>query len=140
MTTITKIKTGSKFEDHASYSRIVAVGDWIFVSNTAGRNPETKEIPADVGEQTHQVFANIERALAAVGSCLGDAVASRIFIQDPANTETVMTIVGQKFRGVDPAATVTCPPLGSSVYKVEIELTAFRGASAAPTERKTVSL
>ncbi|WP_172330185.1 RidA family protein [Mangrovicoccus sp. HB161399] len=140
MTKITKIKTGSKFEDHASYSRIVAVDDWIFVSNTAGRNPETKEIPEDVGDQTLQVFANIGRALAAVGSGLGDVVASRIFIQDPADTETVMTIVGQTFRGIDPAATVTCPPLGSAVYKVEIEVTAFRGASAAPTERKTLSL
>ncbi|WP_138469066.1 RidA family protein [Poseidonocella sp. HB161398] len=140
MTQITKIKTGSKFEDYASYSRIVAVDDWIFVSNTAGRNPETKEIPEDVGDQTHQVFANIERALAAVDSCLGDAVASRIFIQDPADTETVMTIVGQKFRGIDPAATVTCPPLGSEIYKVEIEVTAYRGAARAAADRRTLTL
>ncbi|MBT9383365.1 RidA family protein [Pseudooceanicola sp. CBS1P-1] len=140
MTTITKIKTGSKFEDHASYSRIVAVDNWIFVSNTAGRNPETKEIPADVTEQTLQVFANIERALAAVDSSLADVVASRVFIQDPADTETVMTTIGEKFRGIDPTTTVTCPPLGSTVYKVEIEVTAYRGAARADITYRTVSV
>lgn len=134
MTKIVKLKTGNKFEDHGSYSRLVAVDNFIFVSNTAGRNPETKEIPEDITEQTLQVFANIERALASVGSSLGDVVASRVFIQDPADTHAVMTTVGEKFRGIDPASTVTCPPLGSTVYKVEIEVTAFRGAASADVE------
>ena len=72
MTHITKVKTGSKFEEQASYSRIVAVDNWIYVSNTAGRNPLTKEIPADLREQTLQVFANIEAALAAIDASLQD--------------------------------------------------------------------
>ena len=55
MTKVVKIKTGSKFEDHGSYSRIVGVDNWIFVSNTAGRNPVSKEIPEDITEQTLQV-------------------------------------------------------------------------------------
>ena len=134
MTKIVKLKTGNKFEDHGSYSRLVAVDNLIFVSNTAGRNPDTKEIPEDITEQTLQVFANIERALASVGSSLGDVVASRVFIQDPTDTHAVMTTVGEKFRGIDPASTVTCPPLGSTVYKVEIEVTAYRGAASADVE------
>lgn len=134
MTKIVKLKTGNKFEDHGSYSRLVAVENFIFVSNTAGRNPDTKEIPEDITEQTLQVFANIERALASVGSSLGDVVASRVFIQDPADTHAVMTTVGEKFRGIDPASTVTCPPLGSTVYRVEIEVTAYRGAAKADVE------
>ena len=60
MTRIVKVKTGSKFEEIGSYSRLVAVDDWIYVSNTAGRNPETKEIAEDLLEQTQQVFTNIE--------------------------------------------------------------------------------
>ncbi|MBB4105366.1 Rid family hydrolase [Allorhizobium borbori] len=134
MTKIVKLKTGNKFEDHGSYSRLVAVENFIFVSNTAGRNPDTKEIPEEITEQTLQVFANIERALASVGSSLGDVVASRVFIQDPADTHAVMTTVGEKFRGIDPASTVTCPPLGSTVYRVEIEVTAYRGAAKADVE------
>jgi len=131
MTQITKLKTGSKFEDLASYSRLVAVDNWVHVSNTAGRNPQTQVVPEDVIEQTHQVFANIETALAAVDSGLGDVISSRVFIQDPADVPTVMEVIGEKFRGIDPATTVTCPPLGSTVYKVELEVTAYRGASRA---------
>ena len=140
MTRIVKVKTGNKFEELGSYSRIVAVDNWIFVSNTAGRNPQTKEIPEDVADQTLQVFANIEGALAAVDSCLADVISSRVFIQNPDDTPNVMAIVGEKFRGIDPAATVTCPPLGSTVYKVELEVTAYRGASTANVEKITVSL
>lgn len=138
MTKVVKLKTGSKFEDHGSYSRIVAVDNWIFVSNTAGRDPLTKEIPEEIEQQTRQVFANIEEALAAVGASLADVVMSRVFVQDPADTQAVMTIVGEKFRGIDPASTVTCPPLGSTVYKVELEVTAHRGAGRADVHRITL--
>jgi len=134
MTKIVKVKTGSKFEEHGSYSRVVAIENWVFVSNTAGRNPQTKEIPEDITDQTMQVFANIEAALEAVGACLADVVASRVFIQNPEDTHAVMTAVGEKYRGINPASTVTCPPLGSTIYKVEIEVTAYKGASLAETE------
>ncbi len=140
MPRVIKVGIGSKFEDHGSYSRLVVVDDWIFVSNTAGRDPRTGEIPEDLTAQTRQVFANIERALAAVGASLADVVASRVFIQDPADTPAVMTTVGETFRGIRPASTVTCPPLGSTVYRVEIEVTAHRGVGAADVETITVSL
>lgn len=131
MTKIIKVKTGSKFEEIASYSRIVVVDNLIFVSNTAGRNPDTQLIPEDLIEQVDQVFQNIERALASVDATLADVVMSRVFIQDPENIEKTMAFIGKKFRGIDPATTVTCPPLGSTVYKVELEVTAYRGASTA---------
>ena len=129
MSNIFKVKTGSPFEDMGSYSRLVAVDDWIYVSNTAGRNPDTKEINEDIIQQTNQVFSNIERALASVDSSLADGVMSRVFIQNPDDTATVMEVVGSKFRDIDPATTVTCPPLGSTIYKVELEVTAYRNAS-----------
>lgn len=135
MTQITKLKTGSPFEDKASYSRLVAVDNWIYVSNTAGRNPETKLIADDVIEQLHQVFANIETALAAVDAELADVICSRVFIQDPSDVPRVMDEIGNKFRGIDPSTTVTCPPLGSTIYKVELEVTAYRGASKAEVKQ-----
>ena len=131
MTKVVKVKTGAKLEKLSSYSRIVMVDNWIYVSNTAGRNPETQEIPEDLTAQTHQVFDNIENALRAVDSSLQDVVATRVFIQTPADTPAVMKIFGEKVKGVDPTTTVTCPPLGSGSYKVEIEVTACRGAASA---------
>lgn len=139
MTRITKIKSGSSFEETFSYSRLVSVDNWIFVSNTAGRNPDTREIPDDVGEQTLQVFANIERALKGAGASLADVISARVFVQDPADSDVVMKIFSEKFRGIDPTLTATCPALGSKIYKTEIEVTAYRGASEAETERKNLS-
>lgn len=140
MTRIVKVKTGNRLEEISSYSRLVAVDNWIYVSNTAGRNPATREIPEAVEDQTRQVFANISGALAAVDASLADVISARVFIQTPADTPAVMEIFGEMFRGVDPALTVTCPPLGSTVYKVEIEVTAFRGAALAQTERLSITL
>lgn len=134
MTKILKVKTGGRFEEIASYSRVVAVDDWIFVSNTAGRDPQTGEFSQDPIAQAEVVFSNIEKALAAVGATLQDVVMSRVFIQNPEHIHRVMEFIGGKFRGVDPATTATCPPLGSSQYLVEIEVTAFRGASKADVE------
>ena len=138
MVEIVKLKTGSRYEDIASYSRLVCVDNLIFVSNTAGRNPVTLEMPEDAAEQTEQALANIERALQAVDASLGDVVAARIFIQNPSDTVAVMTKFGERFRGVDPAMTLTCPPLSSEVYKVEIEVTAYRGTSKGNVELKTI--
>lgn len=139
MTTIIKVKSGSIFEEKASYSRLVAVDNWIYVSNTAGRHPVTKEIPEDVIDQTAQVFANIEAALRAVEASLDDVVCSRVFIQSPKDVPNVMAFIGEKFRGINPASTVTCPPLGSTVYKVEIEVTAYRGAGQTNATTLTLS-
>ncbi|MGO1297436.1 MAG: RidA family protein [Vibrio sp.] len=139
MAKIIKVKTGSKFEEIGSYSRVVAVDDWIFVSNTAGRNPETNEMPDDVFAQTDQVFINIERALAAVDACLADVVTSKVFIQNPADVSAVMEHIGSKFKGIDPTTTVTCPPLGSTLYKVELEVTAYRGASCGDVEKVVIA-
>ncbi len=139
MTDIVKVKTGSKFEDIGSYSRLVAVDNLIFVSNTAGRNPETKLIPEDPGAQTKQVLANIERALAVVGASLADVVASRVFVQFPEDIDAVMEVYGERMRSVNPTLTLTSPPLGSSDYKVEIEVTAYRGAAAGRVEEIRLS-
>lgn len=116
MTQVIKVKSGSKFEDIASYSRLVSVGNHIYISNTAGRHPETKEMSDDVTEQSLQVIANIERALVSVNSCLADIVAIRVFVPNSEDANAVGAVLGDKFRGIDPACTLTCSRLGSDSY------------------------
>ena len=139
MTSIVKVKTGSKFEELGSYSRLVAVDNLIFMSNTAGRNPRTKLIPSDLREQTLQVLSNIETALASVDACLADIVAARVFIQFPEDVDTIMQVYGEKMRGINPTLTMTSPPLGSPEYRVEIEVTAYRGASKGTIKELTIT-
>ncbi|MEO5597104.1 MAG: Rid family hydrolase [Novosphingobium sp.] len=140
MPKVVKVKTGNKFEEHGSYSRLVAVDDLIFVSNTAGRNPRTKLIPEDLAEQTNQVLDNIAAALASVDAVLEDIVSARIYVQFPEHVETIMETYGNRMRGINPAMTMTCPPLGSTQYKVEIDVTAIRGVSKAQVEELLISL
>ena len=49
-----------------------------------------------------------------------------------------MQLIGEKFKGINPATTVTCPPLGSTVYKMELEVTAYRGAATADIQEITI--
>lgn len=140
MVDVIKVKTGNKFEEHGSYSRLVAVDNLIFVSNTAGRNPRTKEIPTDLAEQTNQVLDNISAALASVDAVLEDVVSARVFVQFADDINDVMTAYGERMRGINPTLTMTCPPLGSAEYKVEIDVVAYRGASKGNVRELQITL
>ncbi len=140
MTDIVKVKTGSPAEERGAYSRLIAVDNLIFVSNTAGRNPRTKLIPEDPAEQTLQVLANIDAALAAVGSSIDDVIAARVFVQFPQDIDAVMGAYADKMRGINPTLTLTSPPLGMPEFKVEIEVTAYRGAAKANVQEITITL
>lgn len=140
MTDIVKVKTGSPAEERGAYSRLIAIDNLIFVSNTAGRNPRTKQIPEDPAEQMLQVLSNIDAALAAVGSSIEDVVAARVFVQFPEDIDAVMEAYAGKMRGINPTLTLTSPPLGMAEFKVEIEVTAYRGAADANVKEITISL
>ncbi|GAA4180543.1 RidA family protein [Gryllotalpicola koreensis] len=140
MPEVVKVKSGSPYEERESYSRVVRVGDAVFVSNCAGRNYATREMSTDPVEQTRQAFKNIEGALRSVGAEVADIVRSRVTVPNPTDAPDVMAEVGKILRGVDPASTVLCSPLGGPDYKVEIEVTAVVGVGASEQERKTVIL
>jgi enamine deaminase RidA (YjgF/YER057c/UK114 family) len=126
---ITSVKSGSKFETLASYSRAVAIGDWVFVSNTAGIDYETRTLPDTAAEQLRLAIATVERALAAVDSSLADVVRIQVFVPDESDVDETTQVLGEVFRGIDPALTMTRSPLAGE-YKAEIEVTAYRGAGS----------
>lgn len=137
---IVKLKTGSIYEAKRCYSRAVVVDNWVLVANTAGRHYATREMSTDPVEQARQCFANIEGSLSAVGVGLSDIVRARIAVPFVEHKEAIMEVVAEKFRGIDPASTITATPLASPDYLVEIEVTAYRGAGAAAVEYRRVNL
>jgi enamine deaminase RidA (YjgF/YER057c/UK114 family) len=137
---IVKVKSGSPYEEIESFSRVVAIGDWILVSNTAGVDYATQQFPDTAAGQTQLALRNIQGALESVGSSLADVVRSRVIVPNPAESPEVMAEVGRAFRGVDPASSVLCSPLGGPHYKVQIEVTAYRGAGASPQNRVQIQL
>lgn len=140
MIEVVKVKTGSKYEDLVGYSRLVAVGDLIFVSNSAGIDYATREISPDAGEQCAKALQNVERALAAVGATLADVVRLITRIPNVEDKDKVSEVIGRSFRGIDPAATMICTPLASEIYKVEIEVTAYRGVKDMEQKRIRITV
>jgi len=128
------VHTGAPTEVSESYARAVAFGDWIYVSNTSGKNFDTLELPTSVADQTNQVLDNVEKALKAAGSSLQDVVHRLVVIPKAEDAAEVMGIVGERFRGASPTNTVLCSPLGVAAFRVEIEVTAYRGIGNAETE------
>lgn len=129
MSDVIKIKSGSMYEERNGYSRLVAVGGMVFGANTAGVDYKTREISPDVAVQARRALQTIEGALEAVGSSLSDVVRIITHVPDRANMEAVAKVLGEVFKGIDPAATTACTPLARDDLKVEFEITAIRGVS-----------
>lgn len=134
MSTKTVVRTSSRYEESESFSRAVVIDDWIYLSNTSGRDYDLQKMPADVEGQTRQALINIERALTAVGGSMDDIVRRLVVIPNRADAPLVMSIIGERMKGINPVNTVLCSPLGGDEYLVEIEVTARRGAGSLTVE------
>jgi enamine deaminase RidA (YjgF/YER057c/UK114 family) len=103
--TRTHSRSGSPFEQAASYSRAVRVGDAIAVSGTAATNADGVAFHPGTYEQTREAF---ERALAAVRELGGDVAhvtRTRIFLTIDAEWREAVRAHAELFAGVDPANT-----------------------------------
>ncbi|PQO23118.1 hypothetical protein C2I36_09630 [Rhodobacteraceae bacterium WD3A24] len=119
------IRTGSRFEELAGYSRAVVDGEWVFVSGTAGSDPETGTFPDDPAEQTRCALRQISDALEKAGGCLADIVRVRVYLSDREHVLPASTVLGEAFT--DPRPTNTTIICGFAVpeIQVEIEVTAL---------------
>ncbi|MGE0213693.1 MAG: RidA family protein [Parvibaculaceae bacterium] len=124
----TRISSGSKFEEIASYSRVAVVpdpgGDWLFVSGTTGFDYATMKISEDVEEQTRQIFRNIGQALEKAGASLDNVVRIRAFLVRPEDFSKVAAVVGKSMKGAMPANTTVVAGMIDPRMLIEIEVTA----------------
>ena len=122
------ISSGSTFEDKIGYSRAVVAGDWVFVSGTTGFDYAAMSISDDLVEQTEQCFRNIESALRQAGSGLKDVVRVTYVLPEGSKFERCWPVLRKYFGEVRPAATMICAGLADARMKIEIEVTALKGA------------
>ncbi|PNP39266.1 hypothetical protein TGAMA5MH_08684 [Trichoderma gamsii] len=125
------VSSGSKFEEEIGYSRAVIVDDWIFVSGTTGYNYDTGKISADVYEQTEQTMANIDKALREAGSSVAEVVRVRYILPNRNDFSSIKPVLRKWFGNVRPAATMVQAELMLDEMKIEIEVTAKKGAGVA---------
>lgn len=122
------ISSGSTFEGQIGYSRAVVQGDWVFVSGTTGYDYATMTISDDVLEQARQALRNIEAALAQADASLTDVVRVRYLLPEASDFEATWPALQEAFGDVRPAATMMVVGLTDPAMKIEIEVTALRGA------------
>ena len=124
------ISSGSPFEREAGYSRAVTDGEWVFVAGTTGFDYARMTISEDPVEQARQAFRNIEMALAEAGAQLADVVRVRYYVPEMADWPAIVPVLGETFGQIRPAATALVCGLVDPRMKIEIEVTARRGASS----------
>jgi enamine deaminase RidA (YjgF/YER057c/UK114 family) len=125
MTQRWSIKTGSRFEELAGYSRAVVDQDWVFVSGTAGFDPATGEFPNDPEAQARLSLGQIESALAQAGATLADIVRVRVYLSDAAHVMPASRVLGAAFSDPRPTNTTIICGFADPGILVEIEATAL---------------
>jgi enamine deaminase RidA (YjgF/YER057c/UK114 family) len=123
------ISSGSTFEADIGYSRAVVAGEWIFVSGTTGFDYSTMSISDSIVEQAEQSLRNIAAALTEAGASLADVVRVTYVLPDASEFEQCWPVLRKHFAAARPAAMMISAGLADPRMKIEIEVTAFRGAS-----------
>jgi enamine deaminase RidA (YjgF/YER057c/UK114 family) len=124
----TLISSGSPFEAQFAYARAVVEGEWVFVSGTTGFDYSSMSISDDVVEQAEQCMLNIRHALRQAAADLSDVVRIRYIVPNGADFERCAPVLRQYLGEVRPAATMVCAGLLDARMKIEIEVTARKGA------------
>lgn len=125
----TLISSGSSFELEIGYSRAVAQGDWVFVSGTTGFDYATMTIADGIAAQTEQCLQNIDAALRQAGSSLRDAVRVTYVLPDSNEFPECWPVLRKYFGEVRPAAMMISANLLDPRMRIEIEVTALKGAA-----------
>lgn len=119
------ISTGSPFETAFGYSRAVIDGDLVFVSGTTGYDYVTMTLPEDAAEQARNIFRTLDAVLTEAGSSLSRVVRAQYFVTDRSYCEPVLTVCGEVFGEIRPAAGIyVIAGLLKPEMKIEIEVTA----------------
>lgn len=125
---VRRISSGSPFESKIGYSRAVVDGQMVYVSGTTGYDYNTMTMPEDAAAQARNAFGTIARALAEAGASLRDVVRVTYYLADMAYYDALVSVAGETFGEIRPAATMVVCGLIAAEMKLEIEVTARIGA------------
>jgi enamine deaminase RidA (YjgF/YER057c/UK114 family) len=114
----------SPFAEAAGYSRVVRVGQHVFVAGTAPIMPDDADPPANAYGQAQRCLAIALEAMGEVGAGAEHVVRTRILLTREADFEEIARAHGEVFRDVRPVNTSCVVELLDPRWLVEIELEA----------------
>ena len=107
------------------YSPGIVVGNLVFVSGQAGRDPRTGELAPSIEAQTEQVLRNIATILEAAGSDLAHVIRCGVFLVDMTEFQQMNAVYARAFGSHRPArTTVEVSGLPGAGLRVEIDAVA----------------
>ena len=107
------------------YSPGMVVGNLVFVSGQAGRDPSSSTLAPDVEAQTEQALRNITTILTAAGSSLEHVVRCGVFLVDMKEFPKMNEVYARMFGAHRPArTTVEVSGLPGDGLRVEIDAVA----------------
>ncbi|MDH4065653.1 MAG: Rid family hydrolase [Acidobacteriota bacterium] len=116
------------------YSYAIRTGDTLFMSGVVARNTsDNVPIEGDMGTQTKAVMATAGELLKAAGFGFEHVVSSRVYINDVAAFQDMNQNYRPAFPKDPPARATVVTGLPGPTYKVEVTMTAYRGAKQAFT-------
>ena len=124
------VSSGTKWEEMASYSRGVRVGDNIYIAGTTASGPDGLVGGDDPAAQAHFIFDKIKTAIEQLGGRFEDIVRTRVFISNVENWEPIARAHGERLKGILPANTLVEARLVGPEFLVEIEADAVVGAGS----------
>ncbi len=121
------ISSGSKWEKLVGYSRIVKVGNQVFVTGTTAVDDNGNIVGiGDVYKQTKFILSKIEKYLNEAGAKLSDIVRTRMFVVNITDWQEVGQAHNEFFSNIKPATTmVEVSSLIESDLLIEIEADAI---------------
>ena len=127
------ISSGSYLEPIIGFSRLVKVGNQIFIGGTAPIGIDGKCFGiGDIEAQTQRCFDIIQTSLAQVGAGFGDVVRTRMILTNIADWNIAAKVHGHIFGNIRPVTTVvavTC--FVDPDWLIEVEIDAI--LASAPT-------
>ncbi len=107
------------------YSQAKVHGGFVFLSGQLPLDSETGAmVGTEIAAQTRQVLRNVEKILAAAGSCFDDVIKTTCFISDMADFANFNALYGEKFTSSPARSCIAAKQLPKGAL-VEIELIAI---------------
>ncbi|NRB05659.1 MAG: RidA family protein [Rhodobacteraceae bacterium] len=118
MTDVSRVFSGSPFEEKIGYCRAVIAGGFVHVAGTVGQGDS-------VEAQCRSALETIQNALKEAGADLSDVVRVNYILPDRHEFEPCFPILREAFGANPPAATMIEAGLIAPQYRIEIEVTAL---------------